>query len=192
MIAASRLVIAPALLALAALATPARAEPALASKGPYTEASLGATGFIGTPGEYSRPGPAFGLRAGLDLFSWFSLGVVLAMEVHEANVPPPPEGEYFQIYQGGADGRISIPIGRANLFGDGGVGLAMISTNVLAKVGVLDPGERFSPLFFAGGGLEYQLGNRHYAAGLAGQLQIMPAYSAAQSVGGRLYLRYTY
>ncbi len=184
--------LAPALLLVAALAGPARGEPVLASKGPYSEASLGAAAFIGTSGEYSRPGPAFGLRAGLDIFSWFSIGAVLGMEVHEANVPPPPEGEYFQIYQGGADGRISVPIGRATLFGDGGVGLAMISTNVLAKVGILDPGERFTPLFFAGGGLEYQLGNRHYAAGLAGQLQIMPAFSAAQSVGGRLYLRYTY
>ncbi len=183
----------PALLAVTALATsPAGAEPALASKGPYSEASLGAAGFIGTSGEYSRPGPAFGLRAGLDVFSWFSLGVVLGMEVHEANVPPPPEGEYFQVYQGGADGRISIPIGRVNLFGDGSVGLAMVSTNVLAKVGILDPGERFSPLIAAGGGLEYQLGNRHYAGGIAGQLQIMPAFSAAQSLGGRLYLRYTY
>jgi hypothetical protein len=184
--------LAPALALLAALAGPARAEPALASKGPYSEASLGAAAFIGTSGEYSRPGPAFGLRAGLDIFSWFSIGAMLAMEVHEANVPPPPEGEYFQVYQGGADGRISIPIGRVNLFGDGGVGLAMISTNILAKVGILDPGERYSPLIFAGGGLEYQLGNRHYAAGLAGQLQIMPAFSAAQSIGGRLYLRYTY
>ena len=182
----------PALFSVAALAAPARAEPALASKGPYTEASLGASGFIGSSGEYSRPGPAFGLRAGLDLFSWFSIGLVLAMEVHEANVPPPPEGEYFQLYQGGADGRISIPIGRVNLFGDGGFGLAMVSTNVLAKVGILDPGERFSPVISAGGGLEYQLANRHYAAGIAGQLQIMPAFSAAQSVGGRLYIRYTY
>ncbi|HEY8146910.1 MAG TPA: hypothetical protein VIG06_29720 [Kofleriaceae bacterium] len=184
--------LAPSLALVAALAAPAHAEPALASKGPYSEASLGAAAFIGTSGEYSRPGPAFGLRAGLDVFSWFSIGAVLGMEVHEANVPPPPEGEYFQIYQGGADGRISIPIGRLNLFGDGGIGLAMISTNVLAKVGILDPGERFSPLIFAGGGLEYQLANRHYAAGLAGQLQIMPAFSAAQSIGGRLYLRYTY
>jgi opacity protein-like surface antigen len=186
-----RRLVPPALLVIA-LAAPAQAEPRLASKGPYSEASIGAAGFIGASGEYSRPGPAFGVRAGLDLFSWFSIGAVLAMEVHEANVPPPPEGEYFQIYQGGADGRLSIPVGRFNIFGDGGAGLAMVSTNVLAKVDVLDPGERFSPVFSAGGGLEYQLGNRHYAAGTAVQWQLLPAFAATQSLGARLYLRYTY
>ncbi len=184
--------IAPALLALAALAGTARAEPRLASKGPYSEASVGASNFIGTSGRYSEPGPTFGLRAGIDLFSWFSLGAVLAMEVHQANVPPPPEGEYFQLYQGGADGRISVPVGRVNVFGDGGIGLARISTNVLAKVDVLDPGEHYSPYFAAGGGLEYQLGNRHYATGVAAQLQLLPAFAASQTLGARLYLRYTY
>ena len=184
--------VAPALFTLVALAGSARADPRLASKGPYSEASVGATGFIGTSGEYSHPGPAFGLRAGVDLFSWFSLGALLAMEVHEANVPPPPEGEYFQLYQGGADGRISVPIARVNLFGDGGIGLARISTNVLAKVDVLDPGEQYSPYFAAGGGLEYQLGNRHYASGIAVQWQLLPAFAASQTLGARLYLRYTY
>jgi hypothetical protein len=184
--------LAPALFALALFAGSARAEPRLASKGPYSEASIGASSFIGTSGEYSEPGPAFGLRAGVDLFSWFSLGAVLAMEVHQANVPPPPEGEYFQLYQGGADGRISVPIGRVNVFGDGGIGLARISTNVLAKVDVLDPGEHYSPFFAAGGGLEYQLGNRHYAAGVAAQWQLLPAFAASQTLGARLYLRYTY
>lgn len=184
--------LAAALLAIAALAAPARGEPRLAAKGPYSEASIGAAGFIGTSGEYSRPGPAFGLRAGLDLFSWFSLGAVLAMEVHEANVPPPPEGEYFQLYQGGADGRISVPVGAVNIFGDGGIGLARVSTNVLAKVDVLDPGEHYSPYFAAGGGLEYQLVNRHYATGVAAQWQLLPAFAASQTLGARLYLRYTY
>jgi opacity protein-like surface antigen len=184
--------LAPALFALAALAGSARAEPRLASKGPYSEASVGASSFIGTSGEYSEPGPAFALRAGVDLFSFFSIGALLAMEVHEANVPPPPDGEYFQLYQGGADGRISVPIGRVNLFGDGGIGLARISTNVLEKVDVLDPGEHYSLYFAAGGGLEYQLGNRHYATGVAAQLQLLPAFAASQTLGARVYLRYTY
>jgi hypothetical protein len=175
-----------------ALPASAAAQPRLASKGPYTEASLGASGFLGSGGEYSRPGPAFAVRAGLDIFSWFSLGAVVAMQTHEANVPPPPEGEYFQLYQGGADGRIAIPIRRASVFADGSAGLALISTNILAKVDILDPGERYTPFFSAGGGLEYQLANRHYAVGLAGQWVLLPAFSASQTIGGRLYLRYTY
>ena len=182
-----------ALLAAAAVAGPAaRAEPRPASVGPYAEASAGATGVIGRSSQYSRPGPAFALRAGLDLFAWLSLGARLELETHEARVPAPPEGEYFQLYAGAADARITVPLGRLALFADGGLGLAMASSNVLARVDVLEPGERFSPVVSAGGGLELQLQNRHYAAGLAGQWSLWPGFDAMQAVGGRLYLRYTY
>lgn len=177
---------------LVALAGPAGAEPRTASNGPYAEASVGGAAFLGAGGDYSRPGPAFALRGGLDLFSWFSLGVRVELETHEADVPPPPEGEYFQVYTAAADGRISIPAGRVGLFADGGLGLAMVSTNVLAKVDLLDPGERVTPFFAAGGGLEYQLANRHYTFGLAGQWSLYPAWGAMQSIGARLTFRYTY
>jgi len=181
--------------ALAVLVTtpgPVRAEPRIASKGPYAEASAGGAAFLGTGGKYSYPGPVFALRGGIDVFSWFSLGARLELESHQADVPPPPEGEYFQIYGAAADGRISVPAGRFGLFAEGGLGLAMVSTNVLAKVDLLDPGERWTPYFSAGGGLEYQLANRHYAFGLAGQWSLYPAFDAMQSVGARLTLRYTY
>ena len=183
-----------ALLAAAALvdAPAAGAEPRPASVGPYAEASAGATGFIGAGSQYSRPGPAFALRAGLDLFSWLSLGGRLELETHKANVPPPPVGEYVQLYAAAADARVTVPLGRLALFADGGLGLAMMSSNVLAKVDVLEPGERFSPVVSAGGGLELQLQNRHYAAGLAGHWSLLPGFDAMQAVGGRLYLRYTY
>jgi hypothetical protein len=177
---------------LALLAAPAGAEPRIAAKGPYAEASAGGAAFLGTGGQYSYPGPIFALRGGLDVFSWFSLGARVELESHQADVPPPPEGEYFQIYAGAADARISVPAGRVGLFAEGGLGLAMMSTNVLAKVDLLEPGERVSPFFSAGGGLEYQLANRHYAFGLAGQWSLYPAWGAMQSVGARLTLRYTY
>jgi hypothetical protein len=176
---------------LAALASPAAAER-LTATGPFTEASLGATGMIGPHSHSSRVGPAFALRGGLDLFSWLSVGARLELESHQADVPPPPEGEYYQLYGGAAEARITVPAGRFALFADGGVGLAMVSTNVLAKVGVLDPGERWTPLLSAGGGLEYRLANRHYAAGLAGDWSLLPAFAAMERVGGRAYLRYTY
>ena len=175
-----------------ALAGPAAGEPRIAATGPYAEASVGGAAFLGAGGDYSRPGPAFALRGGVDLFSWFSLGARAELESHEADVPPPPEGEYFQIYTAAAEGRISVPAGRFGLFAEGGAGFAMVSTNVLAKVELLDPGERVTPFFSAGGGLEYQLANRHYAFGLAGQWSLYPAFEAIQSIGARLTLRYTY
>lgn len=181
-----------AIVLVMAVPTTALAEPRLASKGPYAEASLGATAFVGQTSEFSRPGPAFALRGGIDLFSWLSVGARIELHSHRAVVPPPPDGEYFQVYHGAGDARLSIPVGALSIFADGGVGLAMMSTNVLAKVDVLDPGERFSPVFSAGGGVEYQLLNRHYAFGLAGHWHLYPAFDAAQAAGGRAYLRYTY
>lgn len=189
----------PALLAVvlalglaAAVADPAAADPRAASTGPYAEGSLGAAAFLGDGGQYSRPGPAFGLRAGLDLFSWLSLGGRFELQNHQADVPPPPEGEYFQLYTGAAEARLGVRFGSFALFADGGLGLARLSTNVLAKVDLVEPGERWSPLLSVGGGLEYQLQNRHYAFGLGGQYTILSAFESMQSVGARAYLRYTY
>jgi len=182
----------PVVLATLAAARPAAADPRAAATGPYAEASLGATSFIGSGSEYSRPGPAFALRAGLDVFSWLSLGGRLELESHQADVPPPPEGEYFQLYVAAAEARLGFQVGRFAVFADGGLGLAFLSTNVLAKVDLVDPGESWSPLLSAGGGLEYQLQNRHYAFGVAGQWMVLSSFAAMQSVGGRAYLRYTY
>ena len=71
-------------------------------------------------------------------------------------------------------------------------GLTLISTNVLAKVMILDPGEEFTLFFAAGGGVEYQLQNRHYALGVAGGWHTLPEFDQTQGVSGRAYLRYTY
>ena len=189
-----RALLCPALAAALACAhaRPAAAEPRASATGPYAEAGLGAAGFIGAGGRHSRPGPAFALRGGVDLFSWFSLGARLELQSHQADVPPPPEGEYFQLQLAAADARLGFPVGRFALFADGGLGFAHMSTNILAKVDLLDPSESWSPLLSAGGGLEYQLQNRHYALGLAGQWMVLSSFSGMQSVGGRAYLRYTY
>jgi hypothetical protein len=184
--------ICPALLLLAATTAPAAADPRAAATGPYAEASLGATGFIGTGSQHSRVGPAFALRGGIDLFSWFSIGARLELENHQADVPPPPEGEYFQLYLGAADARLGFRVGRVAMFADGSFGLAWMSTNILSQVDLVGPGETWSPMLSAGGGVEYQLQNRHYAFGMAGQWMVLSSFSGMQAVGGRAYLRYTY
>ena len=53
------------------------------------------------------------------------------------------------------------------------------------------PSRMISP-FAAGAGVEYQLENRHYAFGGAGQWMTMPGFDGTQGVTTRLYLRYTY
>jgi hypothetical protein len=164
----------------------------IAAKGFFSEAGIGAASYLGGARPYSAIGPSFAVRIGYDLFSWFSFGVHLAASSHEATVPPPPDKEWYQLYRGFADGRLGGRLGRIAFFVEGGAGAAYISSNVLQKVGVLDPGERFSFAFTAGGGLEYQLENRHYAFGLAGDWWLLPNFDAAQGVEARLYIRYTY
>jgi hypothetical protein len=68
----------------------------------------------------------------------------------------------------------------------------MISSNVLGKVMITDPGERFSIAFHGGLGVAYQLENRHYAVGLAADGFLLPQFSSLRAIDTRLYLRYTY
>ncbi len=179
-----------AALATTAVAPPAEARPV--SQGYYTEAGIGAALFVGPHRAHSELGPAFAMRAGRDLFSWLGVGLHMGTSSHEATVPAPPEGEYFQLYHAGAEARIGFRVGRIGAFVDGTVGGAMISSNILAKVAVLEPGERFALRLSAGAGLEYQLQNRHYALGLAGQWLMLPEFDNMSGVTTRAYLRYTY
>lgn len=176
--------------ALVTSASVAGARPS--SSGTFTEFGIGATAFLGPNADYAAVGPGFHVRIGHDMFSWLSLAGRLGASTHEATVPPPPEGEYFQLYTAGGDARMSFSAGSFGLFVDGGLGLTYISSNILAKVGVLDPGERYTVHFEAGGGIEYQLQNRHYTFGLAGQWFMLPEFDASQGVSTRVYLRYTY
>jgi hypothetical protein len=167
------------------------AEARPASHGVYAEGGLGATGFVGPGQSAAKPGPTMNIRVGYDLWSWLSLGVHLAASSHEATVPPPPEGEWVQLYRGGAEGRLGFRLDELAFFAEGDLGAAYISSNVLGKVGITDPGEHLSIEFSAGAGVEYQIGNRHYAFGLAGDWFLIPQFDALTGIDVRLYLRYT-
>jgi len=163
-----------------------------ASKGIYAEGALGATTFLGDADAAAEIGPAMAIRVGYDLFSWFSVGGHLTASTHEATVPPPPEGEYFQLYTAIAEGRLGFRYGRIGAFVDGGAGIGMISSNVWSKVGLLEPNESLTLAVRAGGGFEYQLQNRHYAFGLDGEWSSYAAFENTQSVTVRTFIRYTY
>jgi hypothetical protein len=176
--------------ALAITAAPAAARPA--STGFFTEAGAGAEGFIGAAASDSKIGPTMMVRIGWEPFSWFAVGLHLEGSNHEATVPPPPTGEWFQLYRAQADGRITARLDYFAVFAEGGFGAALISSNVLQKVGILDPGEKATVSIDAGGGFEYQLQNRHYAFGLAGNWWLLPQFNHVQGAEARLYIRYTY
>ena len=176
--------------ALGLFGASASARPA--SSGFYAEGGFGAAGYLGTASPYSKIGPSMSVRLGYDLLSWFSVGVQVAASSHEATVPAPPVGEWYQLYRGFADGRLGGRIGRLAMFLEGGAGAAYISSNVLGKVMVTDAGESFSLAVTGGAGLEYQLQNRHYGFGFAGDWWMLPAFDSMQAIEGRFYLRYTY
>src|SRR4051794_22090725 len=159
------LLLAAAALAVTVAASRADARPA--STGFFAEGGFGAVSFLPPDSKDAAIGPVMDIRVGRDLFSWLSVAVFAAASSHEATVPPPPTGEWFQLYRGGGDMRLTGRADRIAFFAEGGVGVAMMSSNVLEKVMTIDPGERFSITFHGGAGLEYQLVNRHYGIGLA-------------------------
>jgi hypothetical protein len=164
----------------------------IAASGFFAEGGLGAVAFLPKTSTDAAIGPALQIRIGYDLFSWFSVGIFAAASSHEATLPPPPEGQWFQLYRGGGDGRLGGRIERIAFFVEGGAGLAMISSNVLQKAMITDPGEKYSITFHGGGGLEYQLENRHYAIGLGIDAFLVPQFATMKAIDSRLYLRYTY
>src|SRR3569623_2656240 len=125
------------LLVVCALCAPAAARPA--STGFFAEGGRGAVAFLPSASSDAAVGPAMQLRVGRDLFSFLSLGVDVAASSHEATVPPPPEGQWFQLYRGGADARLGGRFDRLALFLEGGIGASMMSSNVLEKVKILAP-----------------------------------------------------
>ncbi|MDQ3364003.1 MAG: outer membrane beta-barrel protein [Myxococcota bacterium] len=181
-----------ALAAWGAAVTPTVAHARPASTGWYAEGGFGAVTFLPAASSSTNTGPSINLRVGRDLVSWFSFGLSFAASSHEATVPAPPEGEWFQLYRGGADARLGGRVDRIALFVEGGATIALISSNILGKVMITEPGESFALAFHAGGGLEYQLENRHYAFGAAIDAFLIPQFDATKAVDSRLYLRYTY
>lgn len=175
----------------------ATADARPASQGWYAEGGFGAVSFLPATSRNAAVGPAVGIRIGRDLFSFLSLGIQTGASSHEATVPAPPEGEWFQLYRAAADVRIGGRIDRIALFLEGGAGIAMISSNILGKVMITEPDEEFTLMFQAGVGFEYQLENRHYAIGLAADGFFLPQFkpptgAPVTAIDSRLYLRYTY
>src|SRR6185503_11025367 len=140
-----------AFVCVALSAASANARPA--STGWYAEGGFGAVAFL-KHNKDAALGPAVDMRIGRDLFSWLSIGISLAASSHEATVPPPPKGEWFQLYRGGGDIRIGGRLDHIALFIEGGLGVGVISSNVLEKVMVTGPGENLSPMITGGAGFE--------------------------------------
>lgn len=170
----------------------AQADARPVSVGPYAQVGVGGKAMIGKASKHTDIGTNLVLHAGTDLFQWLSVGARLDLANHEATVPAPPEGEFVQFYGFAGEARLSVSIGPVGLYAEASLGYSAVSTNLLEKVNVLEPGQRFSPTLGAGGGLEYQLQNRHYALGLGGDWITYEAFDRIQAVSVVANVRYTY
>ncbi len=188
-------------LLLASLAASAAAEPPAGgpklrtshfARGIFTEGHIGATVFLGDTGKVTRPGPAFALRLGYDLFSWLSLYAHAQGSFHEATPPPPPENQHFQSYVTGAGLRLQLSIGRLGIFAHGSSGLLFFSSNVLDRTGITTPQVRSTFAFGGGGGLDWHTWNRHYSFGLTADYLLGPSLANTSALTTTLYLRYAH
>ncbi len=157
----------------------------------FSEADLGAVVFLGDAGSHADPGPALGARLGIGFTSWFFLGARVAGSTHEAVVPTPAVGQFFQLYETGLDLRFAGRVGKIGFFVEGGGGWSFFSTNILDSVAITQPYRHDGPYLGAGGGLEYRTENPRYAFGLAGDVAVYPEFSSLQTLSVRVYLRYT-
>lgn len=162
------------------------------SRGFFTEGHVGAMVFLGDTGKVTKPGPAFGLRAGYDLFSWFALYMQAQGSIHEATPPPPPVGQHFQNYVINSGARLQLSIGRFGIFASGLAGLMFFSSNVLDRTGITSPKLRSSFAVGGGGGFDWHTWNRHFSMGLEGSYALAPSLQNTSALTTTVYLRYAH
>lgn len=192
------------LLACWAPASPARAQvtkepeaaifpdPKKFAHGLYTEGEIGAVAFFGPAGENVSPGFAIGARLGYDIFRFFAVQVHALGSTHLTKANDRPQGDQLiQTYQGMIEGKLTLRFGQLSVFGEGGVGLARLSTNLLYQLGIE---QQYRTGLTAGGGagIDYHSLSRHFSIGLRGELYWLRDLSASKDLIATTYLRYTF
>lgn len=162
------------------------------AQGIFAEAGLGAQAFLGDGANYAAPGPSFGVRAGYAPTEWLAIGLYVSGSMHATTTPPPPEREFFQMYQLGSDVRLTLPIGKVGFFAEGTGGIAFINTNVLDQVGITLPYRHSGPFILVGGGIEYHTDNPRFAFGLAADYGMYPLFPSLFSIDMRFSVRYAW
>jgi len=187
----------------ATLSTPARAQviaepapppfpdPKKFAHGLFATGEIGALVFLGRAGRFAAPGPVVGVKLGYDLFRWLAVQGHLAGASTDANLPPPTVGQTFQSYFFLGEARLSLAIRRFAIFGEGGGGAALLSTNVLDEVGVTH-GSRSTFAIVGGGGMDYHTLNRHFSVGVVIDYLWLAQFTNAHALSCNGYLRYTH
>lgn len=165
-------------------------DPTKFAHGFYTEGEVGAVSFFGRASTYVSPGFAVGARFGYDIFRFFAVQAHLLGSTHETRGDTPVAGQLLQTYQGTLEGKLTLRFSQLSIFGEGGLGAARMSTNILYAVGIA----RYRTGFTAGGGggIDYHSLSRHFSIGLRGGYYMLFDVSSSQDLITTAYLRYTF
>jgi hypothetical protein len=171
-------------------------DPKKFAHGLYTEGEVGAVAFFGPAGDNVGPGFAIGTRVGYDLFRWLAVQVHGLGSTHVTKGNGGPlGGQLLQTYQGTVEGKLTIRFGQVSIFGEGGVGVARLSSNILNQIMLANgPLERYRTGLTAGGGggVDYHSLSRHFSIGLRGEYFWLRDISGSQDLIVTTYLRYTF
>jgi len=167
-------------------------DPNKFARGLFTEGEVGSVVFMGPAGDAVSPGFAIGTRVGYDLLKFFALQVHGLGSTHLTKEGDHPLGDQLvQTYQGTLEGKLTVRFGQMSIFGEGGVGLAKLSTNVLHQLGV-QPRWRTGIAAGGGGGVDYHSLSRHFSIGLRAGYFVLFDVSSSQDLITTAYLRYTF
>ena len=166
-------------------------DPAKFARGLYTEGEIGAVAFFGKAGDVVSPGFAVGAHLGYDIFRWLALQAHVLGSTHQISDGNVLAGQLIQTYQATLEGKLTLRFGQTSIFGEGGIGVARLSTNALYALAV-EP--RYRVGFTAGGGagLDYHSLSRHFSVGVRGDYLVMTNLSGSQELLASTYLRYTF
>jgi hypothetical protein len=167
-------------------------DPKKFASGFFTEGEIGGVAFLGPAGDNVGAGPAIGARFGYDIFRFFAVQLHGLGSTHLTKANGHPQGDQLlQTYQATVEGKLTLRFGQLSLFGEGGVGLLKLSTNILNVLGP-EPTYRTGLQFGGGGGVDYHSLSRHFSIGLRGELYVLRDLSNSKDVVVTTYLRYTF
>jgi len=139
---------------------------------------------------------AIGARGGYDLTRFLAVQLHALGSTHQTSLPgTPQDNQLLQLYQGMAEAKLTVRFGQTSIFGEGGIGAARLSSNLLATVayngGYLT---RWRTGLTAGGGagFDYHSLSRHFSVGLRASYFWLRDISGSRDLIATLYMRYTF
>jgi hypothetical protein len=166
-------------------------DPKKFAHGLYTEGELGGVMFLGPARDNVGPGFAIGARLGYDVFRWLAVQAHGLGSTHVTRANGRPQGDQLlQTYQATVEGKLTFRLQQLSFFGEGGLGVARLSTNLLNQLGLAR--YRTGLQYGGGAGIDYHSLSRHFSIGLRGELYVLRDLSNSEDVVVTTYLRYTF